>query len=117
MLTGYHPFDSYETEYSSYCFDSNSRNHQGSQFSDCSEIQREHATKRHIVDGLIEFEDPCWDNMSDAKRLISRLLIHNPDHRATAQQALRSVWIAEDLEELKGAYEARIAAIDDDGSC
>lgn len=49
-----------------------------------------------------------------AKRMISRLLIHDPDHRATARQALRSAWIAEDLAELKGAYEERIAAVDDD---
>lgn len=45
-----------------------------------------------------------------AKRLVSRLLNHDPDRRATARQALQSAWISQDLVELKGAYEARIAA-------
>ncbi|KZP31153.1 kinase-like protein [Athelia psychrophila] len=136
--SGYHPFDYDETEYSSYSLDSVPRKHQGSQFSEYQETERENATKRRIIDGPMEFKDPCWNEMPDvslavvshrrllrvhrlsvtllAKRMISRLLIHDPDHRATARQALRSAWIAEDLAELKGAYEERIAAVDDDDS-
>ena len=52
---------------------------------------------------------PCH---SVAKGLIARLLISDPDHRATAREALHNKWIAEDLVELRDVFEDCIASVD-----
>lgn len=47
-------------------------------------------------------------DISAAKDLIARLLIHNYLHRATVKQALNNAWITEDVIELENAYRDRI---------
>jgi len=46
--------------------------------------------------GKFSFSDPCWNNISDkAKNLITKLLTYEPDHRPSAEEALRHPWITE----------------------
>lgn len=56
--------------------------------------------KRHldlfksIIAGEFEFDEKDWEEVSDdAKDLICKLLVTNPDKRYTAKDALRSKWI------------------------
>ena len=56
---------------------------------------------RKIVVGKYDFPEDCWDSVSaDARDLVSRLLVTNPDERMTAQQALRHRWIMGDKSRL-----------------
>jgi serine/threonine protein kinase len=56
---------------------------------------------RKIVVGKYDFPDDCWEGVSaDARDLVSRLLVTNPDERMTAQEALRHRWIMGDKNRL-----------------
>ena len=56
---------------------------------------------RKIVVGKYDFPDDCWEGVSgDAKDLITKLLVTNPDERMTAQQSLRHKWIMGDKSRL-----------------
>eukprot|EP00536_Pseudo-nitzschia_multiseries_P005978 jgi/Psemu1/254975/estExt_Genewise1Plus.C_1220014 len=49
---------------------------------------------RKIVSGKFEFKEEGWDGVSeDAKDLVKKLLVSNPDERITASQALRHKWM------------------------
>jgi calcium/calmodulin-dependent protein kinase I len=49
---------------------------------------------RKIVAGKYEFDDEDWQDVSDdAKDLVKRLLILNPDERITASAAVRHKWL------------------------
>ena len=50
-----------------------------------------------ITEGKFKFHDKYWGVISDdAKDLVSRLLIVNPDERISAADALKSRWIQND---------------------
>lgn len=47
-----------------------------------------------IKKGDYEFDSPYWDEVSDdAKDLIRRMLVVNPDNRETAEKLLQHKWI------------------------
>lgn len=49
---------------------------------------------RKIVAGKYEFNDDDWDDVSDdAKDLVRRLLVLNPDERISASEAIRHPWL------------------------
>lgn len=49
---------------------------------------------RKIVSGKYEFKEADWANVSpDAKDLVQKLLVLNPDERITSSQALRHKWM------------------------
>lgn len=49
---------------------------------------------RKIVSGKYEFDEEDWQDVSDdAKDLVKRLLILNPDERITANEAIRHRWV------------------------
>mmetsp|Transcript_28918 Transcript_28918/g.78343 ORF Transcript_28918/g.78343 Transcript_28918/m.78343 type:complete len:530 (-) Transcript_28918:1443-3032(-) len=49
---------------------------------------------RKIVSGKYEFKEEGWESVSeDAKDLVKKLLVLNPDERMTASQALRHNWM------------------------
>jgi calcium/calmodulin-dependent protein kinase I len=49
---------------------------------------------RKIVAGKFEFKDTEWDGVSDdAKDLVSKMLVLNPDKRMTAKKALLHPWL------------------------
>ena len=49
---------------------------------------------RKIVSGKYEFKEEGWDGVSeDAKDLVKKLLVLDPDERITASQALRHRWM------------------------
>ena len=46
--------------------------------------------------GKFSFSDPCWSNISEkSKSLITELLTYDPEHRPSAEKALKHVWITE----------------------
>ncbi|KAF7981182.1 hypothetical protein HWV62_34971 [Athelia sp. TMB] len=90
------------------------RDQDGARYSQCSDVDRDKATKRHILDGMDDFDPQFWSKMRNAKGLIARLLIADPDCRATAREALHHKWIAEDLVELRDAFRDCIASVDDE---
>jgi calcium-dependent protein kinase len=46
--------------------------------------------------GKFSFSDPCWNNISaKAKDLITKLLTYDPEHRPSAEEALKHPWITE----------------------
>ena len=56
---------------------------------------------RKIVIGKYDFPDDSWEGVSeDAKDIITKLLVINPDDRMTAHQALRHRWIMGDKRRL-----------------
>lgn len=74
MLGGYPPFDGSTTE----------------------EVFNE------ILQGHVTFSEPSWEAVSQrAKRLIEKLMRHEPEQRYTASQALASDWIVNPPAELK----------------
>ncbi|TFY50323.1 hypothetical protein EVG20_g11586 [Dentipellis fragilis] len=92
MLAGAHPFD------------------RGPGDPEQSEIstRSEQIIKDRIIHGEVDFADEIWGEMAHAKGLVSRLLIHSHEHRATITSALQSYWIACDLEDLEQAYVDRV---------
>lgn len=57
--------------------------------------------KRKVVDARYKFHREYWDNVSiPAKEMIARMLQTNPDHRLTAEQALRCEWMGLDEDQL-----------------
>lgn len=47
-----------------------------------------------IVAAQFDFDDPCWDSVSDAaKDLICHLLVKDPKKRYTAQQTWENLWV------------------------
>ena len=47
-----------------------------------------------ILKGKFSFEEPAWDKISiDAKNLIEKMLNLDPDHRISAETALKHPWI------------------------
>lgn len=49
---------------------------------------------RKIVSGKFDFDDEDWQDVSeDAKDLVRRLLVLNPDDRITASEAIRHKWL------------------------
>lgn len=56
---------------------------------------------RKIVAGKFVFDDDDWDNVSDdAKDLIKKLLVLDPDKRLTATDALRHKWLKTSRDQL-----------------
>jgi len=108
MLCGSHPFDYKEID--SHAWDASdascSRRSQLSQIS----LLSEQVIKSRIVNGEIEFFDDVWSPIPKAKMLTARLLIHDHGHRETVYGALRSDWIASDLQELDRAYQERVSS-------
>ena len=48
-----------------------------------------------IKAGKYEFRMPQWKNVSEeAKKVVSRMLVVNPDRRATIDELLRDPWLA-----------------------
>lgn len=46
--------------------------------------------------GKFSFSDACWSTISDkAKNLITKLLTYDPEHRPSAEEALKHPWITE----------------------
>ncbi|TFY83403.1 hypothetical protein EWM64_g611 [Hericium alpestre] len=68
----------------------------------------EQAIKDRIVHGDVEFRADIWDKMPDARGLVSRLLIHSHEQRATIASALHNQWIGTDLDDLEEAYNDRV---------
>jgi len=56
---------------------------------------------RKIVVGKYEFDSDWQDVSTDARDLVMKMLITNPDDRITAQQALRHKWIMGDKSRLQ----------------
>eukprot|EP01097_Dermamoeba_algensis_P006623 TRINITY_DN412_c0_g1_i12.p1 TRINITY_DN412_c0_g1~~TRINITY_DN412_c0_g1_i12.p1 ORF type:complete len:103 (-),score=29.83 TRINITY_DN412_c0_g1_i12:276-584(-) len=49
---------------------------------------------KKIMDVKYDFDDPAWDNVSEAaKNVIRNLLVKDPQKRWTAQQCLRDSWV------------------------
>jgi serine/threonine protein kinase len=48
---------------------------------------------RKIVAGKYEFDDAWTDVSNDAKELVKKMLILNPDDRITAKEAMRHPWL------------------------
>jgi hypothetical protein len=66
--------------------------------------------KRRIVDGEVEFLGDIWNDMMNAKVLVSSLLTRDKTQRATVYSALSSTWIRCDVEDLDYAYQHRVVA-------
>ncbi|KAJ7630760.1 kinase-like protein [Roridomyces roridus] len=107
MLTGSHPFDN-DPEFGS---SSNWLNHiKASRGSEPSKNYHDHEAnlKAKIIAGDIDFTCKRWDALPDAKALVSSLLIHNYEQRATIRDALHSYWIRCELTGLREAYHNRV---------
>ncbi|KAG7099011.1 hypothetical protein E1B28_000895 [Marasmius oreades] len=109
MLSGSHPFD-YGTARQSANWINPSASQRGSSNSQVSEmdIQHEVELKERIIKGGVEFQPRLWRSMVEAQGLVLHLLQHDPRHRATIADALRSKWIASEIDLLEGAYRDRI---------
>lgn len=58
-----------------------------------------------IMEGDYEFLSPYWDNVSDeAKDLISKLLIVNPNHRYSAEDVLSHPWVKQAADSLSREF-------------
>lgn len=63
--------------------------------------------------GEYEIEGGVWDEISDsAKDLVMKMLIHNPEHRISAQEALNHPWFREALQSSGKNKEKIHAALD-----
>ncbi|KAG8895375.1 Meiosis-specific serine/threonine-protein kinase mek1 [Tulasnella sp. 408] len=68
----------------------------------------EHMIKKRIMGGPVKFDWMGWGSRPEAQSLISKLLDPNPKSRLTIAGALRSAWVAEDLQAMRKMYEKRI---------
>ncbi|KAF8898929.1 kinase-like domain-containing protein [Infundibulicybe gibba] len=110
MLSGAHPFDYGPHTHSSSDWLSHiqeSRGMESSQYSQQS-IRTETKIKERIIDGQVQFRHCPWQNLPDAKHLVSQLLIHDHIDRATVYSALKSKWINSEIGELEALYRRRI---------
>jgi len=56
----------------------------------------------NIMAGNYDFPDPEWQNVSEAaKDFIRKILVVNPEHRATAEQCLQHKWIKDHVSAAK----------------
>ncbi|TFK77273.1 kinase-like protein [Pluteus cervinus] len=109
MLCGAHPFDNEPDPTQSWV--SHIQESKGTQYSQ-KYCQIEDKLKERIVDGSVMFSRQLWDNLYEAKSLVRKLLVHDPQHRATVYSALASSWIVSELAELEELYQSRVADSD-----
>ncbi|KAJ7102113.1 kinase-like protein [Mycena belliarum] len=109
MLSGAHPFDDDSAFDSSDDWLSHIQASHASQASQHYQ-QNEARLKARIIDGDLDFHSCLWDDLPDAKALVSGLLVHNYQHRATVNDALQSHWIDSELDELNITYKNQVIA-------
>jgi len=83
-----------------------------SQWESASTAERgEGVVKKRIIDGHVDFRDNIWaeEVSKEARDLVTMLLVYDYLGRATVYGALRSAWIVQDEDALRGAYRKRIS--------
>jgi serine/threonine protein kinase len=114
MLCGRHPFDEGPGRESSDDWIEDSKDCDAGSYEEKDEeedglcpqmsLDTEKHIKRRIVAGLLDFREPEWDIMSQAKSLLSHLLSPDPQKRAKVDEASAHPWLTQESEELECEY-------------
>jgi meiosis-specific serine/threonine-protein kinase MEK1 len=133
MLSGGHPFDfgpSADTSDVWISHVSEARSVQCSQQPSRVYLQSELKLKSRIVKGELDLDRFPFHElpkglcliqssphslvqpiMTTARNLVASLLTHDPQLRATAQDAMQSLWISTEAKQLEAAYDRRVLGI------
>lgn len=104
MLSGMHPFDyAAESQHSAHQGASQPSMSQGS-LSQQSEAGAALVCDR-ILHGWVDLSFTPWPSMTDAKSIVRKLLVYEPELRCSAAGAMQHQWIQKDIQRLQKLYQ------------